>query len=552
MVKLRIMKTIKLITFLLLISSSGCKNKIEADLISHNGTIYSIDDNNNIYEAIAVKNGKIIALGKNDQILNKYTSENNIDLKGFTVFPGFIDAHCHFLEYGLQKNMIDVSDAQSFKEIIELLKLNQNKVANEWLVGYGWDQNKWGDKNWPNNKLLNENFKNINVILKRIDGHVIMANQKAIQSLKIPIDTIISGGYIEKIDDVVTGLFVDKAMSLILDRLPESDEISKKKAILKAQSDCLAFGLTTIDIAGLNKKDIDLLEKLHSTDELKIKVYAMLSNNEENFKFYIDSIGHPYKTKKLNVRSFKFFADGSLGSRGACLLKPYSDQENSYGMLLQKKELFEKKLRKLKSAGFQACTHSIGDSTNRSVLKSYSKILKSSNDLRWRIEHAQCINNNDIHYFRKFNIIPSVQPTHATSDYSWASTRLGRKRLLNCYRYKTLFEENFLIVLGTDFPVEKINPINTFFAAVFRKNFNRLPISGFQKNEALSRINALKGMTIWSALSNFEENEKGSLEIGKSGDMVVLNKNILIVDEKDILQTKVLYTVINGEIVYRY
>ena len=552
MVKLRIMKIIKLITFLLLISSSACKKKIKVDLISHNGAIYSLDDNNSIYEAVAVKNGKIIALGKNDQILNKYTSEKNIDLKGFTVFPGFIDAHCHFLEYGLQKNMVDVSSAQSFKEIIDILKLNQNKVANEWLVGYGWDQNQWSDKNWPNNKLLNENFKNINVILKRIDGHVIMANQKVIQTLKIPVDTIVSAGYIEKIDNVVTGLFVDNAMSLILNKIPKSDEILKKKAILKAQGDCLASGLTTIDIAGLNKEDIDLLEKLHSTNELKIKVYAMLLNNEENFKFYIDSIGHPYKTDKLNVRSFKFFADGSLGSRGACLLKPYTDQENSYGMLLQKKELFEKKLRKIKLAGFQACTHSIGDSTNRSVLKSYSKILKSSNDLRWRIEHAQCINNNDLHYFKDFNIIPSVQPTHATSDYSWAAKRIGKKRLLNCYRYKTLYEENFLIALGTDFPVEKINPINTFFSAVFRKSFDGRPVNGFQKNEALSRINALKGMTIWAALANFEENDKGSLEIGKSGDMVVLNKNILIVDEKDILKTKVLYTIINGEIVYKY
>ena len=290
MVKLRIMKIIKLITFLLLISSSACKKKIKVDLISHNGAIYSLDDNNSIYEAVAVKNGKIIALGKNDQILNKYTSEKNIDLKGFTVFPGFIDAHCHFLEYGLQKNMVDVSSSQSFKEIIDILKLNQNKVANEWLVGYGWDQNQWSDKNWPNNKLLNENFKNINVILKRIDGHVIMANQKVIQTLKIPVDTIVSAGYIEKIDNVVTGLFVDNAMSLILNKIPKSDEILKKKAILKAQGDCLASGLTTIDIAGLNKEDINLLEKLHSTNELKIKVYAMLLNNEENFKFYIDSI----------------------------------------------------------------------------------------------------------------------------------------------------------------------------------------------------------------------------------------------------------------------
>ena len=541
----------RLILIFLILGFNSCNNKIEVDLISHNGIIYSLDDNNNVFEATAFKNGKIIDIGKTHQILNKYQSKNKLDLQGKIAYPGFIDAHCHFLYYGLQLAMVDLSSANSFEEIIEILKKNNDKNDGDWLVGYGWDQNQWKDKNWPNNELLNKNFNNINVVLNRIDGHAIMVNETAIKTAKVPTDTVISGGYIEKINGKVTGLFMDNAMSLILEKIPEANEEQKKKALLKAQQDCISLGLTTVDIAGLNRKDIELINNLHKTGELKIKVYAMLSDNKENFHYFIDSIGKPLKTTKLNVRSFKFFADGSLGSRGACLLKPYSDKKTTNGMLLQQQELFEKKLKKIKDFGFQACTHAIGDSTNRTILKSYGEILKTSNDFRWRIEHVQCISPEDIHLFKKYNIIPSVQPTHATSDFSWALLRLGKNRLTNCYRYQTLFEENRIIALGTDFPVEEINPIHTFYAAVFRKNKDGLPLNGFQKNESLNRLDALKGMTIWPALANFEENEKGSLEINKSADMIVLDKDILDENQKKILKTKVLYTIIDGEIVYQ-
>ena len=551
MIHLKKNHPIRLILIFLILYFNSCNNKIEVDLISHNGIIYSLDDNNNVFEATAFKNGKIVDIGKTHQILNKYQSKNKLDLKGKTAYPGFIDAHCHFLYYGLQLAMVDLSSANSFKEIIEILKKNNDKNDGDWLIGYGWDQNQWEDKNWPNNELLNKNFKNINVVLNRIDGHAIMVNETAIKTAKVPIDTVVIGGYIEKINDKVTGLFMDNAMSLILEKIPEENEESKKKALLKAQQDCISLGLTTVDIAGLNKSDIELINNLQLTGELKIKVYAMLSDNEENFRYFIDSIGKPLKTTKLNVRSFKFFADGSLGSRGACLLKPYSDQKTTNGMLLQKQELFEKKLNKIKDFGFQACTHAIGDSTNRTILKSYGKILKTSNDFRWRVEHVQCISPEDIHLLKKYNIIPSVQPTHATSDFSWALLRLGKNRLTNCYRYQTLFEENRIIALGTDFPVEEINPIHTFYAAVFRKNKDGLPLNGFQKNESLNRLNALKGMTIWPALANFEENEKGSLEINKAADMIVLDKDILDENQKKILKTKVLYTIIDGEIVYQ-
>lgn len=541
----------RLILIFLILGFNSCNNKIEVDLISHNGIIYSLDDNNNVFEATAFKNGKIIDIGKTHQILNKYQSKNKLDLQGKIAYPGFIDAHCHFLYYGLQLAMVDLSSANSFEEIIEILKKNNDKNDGDWLIGYGWDQNQWKDKNWPNNELLNKNFSNTNVVLNRIDGHAIMVNETAIKTAKVPTDTVVSGGYIEKINGKVTGLFMDNAMSLILEKIPEANEEQKKKALLKAQQDCISLGLTTVDIAGLNRKDIELINNLHKTGELKIKVYAMLSDNKENFHYFIDSIGKPLKTTKLNVRSFKFFADGSLGSRGACLLKPYSDKKTTNGMLLQQQELFEKKLKKIKDFGFQACTHAIGDSTNRTILKSYGEILKTSNDFRWRIEHVQCISPEDIHHFKKYNIIPSVQPTHATSDFSWALLRLGKNRLTNCYRYQTLFEENRIIALGTDFPVEEINPIHTFYAAVFRKNKDGLPLNGFQKNESLNRLDALKGMTIWPALANFEENEKGSLEINKSADMIVLDKDILDENQKKILNTKVLYTIIDGEIVYQ-
>ncbi len=550
MTTLKFTKNKFFISFIISFLLTSCITKTKVDLIVHNATIYSVNSNNDVFESIAVKDGKIIELGKNNQILNKYKAKQTLDIAGKYIYPGFIDAHCHFLSYGLQQQMVDLSAANSFTDVIKILKTYSLQKNNQWIVGYGWDQNKWKKKTLPNNKLLNDNFKNTNVVIQRIDGHALLANEKAIKSLKINLDTIINGGHIEIIGDKATGIFVDNAMNLVLDKLPKPNELSKKNALLKSQKECFSLGLTTVDIAGLNKADIELIDGLQSSEELKIKVYAMLSDNKENFNYYLDSIGKPIKKNRLNIRSFKFFADGSLGSRGACLLKPYKDKVSTNGFILQKIESLENKLIKLKRNGFQACTHAIGDSANRTILKSYSKILKENNDLRWRVEHAQCVSQEDLNIFSKFNIIPSVQPTHATSDFRWAILRLGKKRLLNCYQYYSLFKQNNLIALGTDFPVEEINPIHTFYAAVFRKNSDGGPIEGFQKDQALTRIEALKGMTIWAALSNFEENEKGSLEIGKYADMVVLNKDLFTETHLEVLKTKVLKTIVNGEIVY--
>lgn len=538
--------------FLILVSllATSCISKENVDLIIHNGTIYTLNAYFDIDEAIAIKEGKILASGKNNQILNKYTSAQTIDLKGKYAYPGFIDAHCHLLSYGLQKQQVELSSCQSFEEVIELMKDFSEKSDNNWLIGNGWDQNKWPNKKWPTNKALNNAFPNHNVVINRIDGHALMANEKAIVSSNIKMDTTVFGGHIEIIEGKPTGIFVDNAMDLILNQIPEPSEELKKSALIEAQKNCFAKGLTTVDIAGLIKEDIELIDKLHKTDELEIKTYIMLADNEENFQHYVFEKNAPLKSNKMTISSFKFFADGSLGSRGACLIKPYQDNKNTHGQLLQNIASYKSKLSTLKEYGFQACTHAIGDSANRIISHAYANVLEGQNDLRWRIEHVQCISPEDIHVIKENNIIPSVQPTHATSDFSWAILRLGKERLNNCYRYFDLMNQNGLIALGTDFPVEKINPIHTFYAAVFRKNFQNKPLGGFQINESLSRVEALKGMTIWAAIANFEENEKGTLEINKCADITILNTDLLNCEEEKVLSSKVNYTIVDGEIVY--
>ncbi|MDG2344029.1 MAG: amidohydrolase [Flavobacteriales bacterium] len=542
---------IYILAFLILVNPSCIKTE-EVDTIVHNAVIFSLNQENMIFESMAINDGKIIEIGKENQILNKYKSKIKIDLKKQFIYPGFIDAHCHFLQYGIQKQKINLENTNSFDEVITLLLKAKSSDSTTWIQGYGWDQNRWENKNWPTNEKLNSIFPNQPIIVSRIDGHAIMVNHKAIEIANIPLDTVIEGGYIENIQGEYTGLFIDNAMDLIYSKIPDPTDDEKKMALLKAQQDCIAVGLTTVDIAGIDYQEIKLIKNLHKSGELKIRIYAMISDKKENFSYFLDTIGEPIILPKLSVRSFKFFADGSLGSRGACLIKPYSDlKKKHYGQLLTKIEEYHSKLELLHEYGFQACTHAIGDSANREILNQYSNILKGGNDLRWRIEHAQCVNYDDLHYFRDNNIIPSVQPTHATSDFIWALTRIGKQRLLNCYQYSTLFKENQLIALGTDFPVEGINPLHTFYAAVYRKNKANKPIGGFQIDEALRPIDALKGITFWAALANFEEKTKGSLEKGKYADFVVLNNEITTCNEDEILKTKVLRTFINGEEVYK-
>ncbi|MCT4580667.1 MAG: amidohydrolase [Flavobacteriales bacterium] len=541
-----------LVGVLISLLTVSCLTKTKVDLIIHNATIYVVDEEHTIHEAMAVKAGKIVAVGKENQILNKYSATEKIDVQNQYVYPGFIDAHCHFLGYGLTLQQVNLIGCQSFEEVVERCINFEKTNQSEWLTGRGWDNTLWDDKSFPSKEELDVNFPNKPVLIRRVDGHAAVANQVALDLANINLGTEVSGGTIGVKDGQLTGILVDNAVDLVLDIIPKPTLAEKKKALLAAQRNCFEVGLTTVDDAGLDKEDVELIEKLHQTEELKMRIYAMLTDSKENFDYYLDTVGEPFRTERLTVNAFKFYGDGALGSRGACLLRPYTDIADSsvYGMLLNDTAYFQKYAGILHEKGFQMCTHAIGDSTARFILNTYAKALKGTNDRRWRIEHAQIIDSSDFRLFADYSVVPSVQPTHATSDMKWAFLRLGKKRVRFGYAYQNLLHQNGWLPLGTDFPIEGIDPLTTFYAAVARKNKDGLPKNGFQIENALSRIQALKGMTIWAALSNFEEEVKGSLEVNKLADFVILNRDILTVEEDELLKARVTATYINGEKVF--
>ena len=333
-------------------------------------------------------------------------------------------------------------------------------------------------------------------------------------------------------------------MELVEAIFPEPTKQQQIDALLDAQKICTDLGLTTVSDAGLDKQVIELIDSLQKSKTLNMRVYAMISNKKENLDYYLAK--GKVKTERLNVQSVKVYADGALGSRGAAMKKPYSDKHNHFGAMVIGVDDYKALAKRIANSEYQMNTHAIGDSANRVVLQTYEKVLKGQKDRRWRVEHAQVVTDNDFNYFENQNIVPSIQPTHATSDMYWAEDRVGETRVKGAYAYKTLLEKSGKVALGTDFPVEKVSPFLTFYAAVARKDVKGYPEGGFQKADGLSREETLKGMTIWAAYSNFEEKEKGSIEVGKYADFIILNKDIMTVSEKEIPEIKVLKTYING------
>ncbi|MBS1667920.1 MAG: amidohydrolase [Bacteroidetes bacterium] len=543
------MATIKnsvFVAFLFFIFTCSCKQKQQADLIVHHALVYTVNYAFDTAQAFAVKDGKIIAIGKNDSILNAFQSDSMFDAKGKAVYPGFIDAHAHFVEYGQELFTADLFDTKSFDEALERLKAFAASHPDEkWILGRGWDQNKWPGKAYPSNQKLNELFPNKPVYISRVDGHAAIANQKALDMAGIKAGQTLTGGEIEIKNGKLTGLLIDNAKDLVSDKIPSLSSADYEKRLMAAQRNCFAVGLTTINDCGLSYRDVDAIDSLQKAGKLDMRLYVMLSDNKENFDRYLPK--GPYKTDRLFVKGFKFYADGALGSRGACLLQPYTDKPGWYGFLLSSKSHYDSMAAILAKSNFQMCTHAIGDSGNRQILNTYAQVLKGKNDKRWRIEHAQVINQNDFDLFGKFSIIPSVQPTHATSDMYWAVERLGNERLKGAYAYKQLLQQNGWMPLGTDFPVEDISPFKTFLASVFRRDAKGFPQNGFQPENALSRQETIKGMTIWAAKADFLENEIGSLEPGKKADFIILDQDLMRVAEPDVLKTKVIATYSGGK-----
>jgi predicted amidohydrolase YtcJ len=526
---------------------SCASNKV--DTIIHHAVIYTVDSAFTVAEAMAIKDGKIVASGTNDEILKKYTAIESIDAGGKALYPGFIDAHAHFVGYGRSLFQVDLYGTTTWEEAVERVKAFAAKNPDiPWIQGRGWDQNKWPGKTYPSNTLLNTLFPNIPVVLQRIDGHASIANQKALDLAGIKAGQTIVGGSIETKDGKLTGVLIDNADDKVYRQIPEPTKETYQKWLSAAEKNCFEQGLTTITDCGLGYDDVDRIDTLQQEGKLSMRIFAMLSDNDANLEKYLKR--GPYKTDKLFVNGFKVYADGALGSRGACLIQPYQDKAGWSGFLLRNKSHYDSLAQVLAGTQFQMCTHAIGDSANREILHVYNKYLKGKNDRRWRIEHAQIINVNDFNLFGSASIVPSVQPTHATSDMYWAAERLGSERLKGGYAYKQLLQQNGWIPLGTDFPVEDISPFKTFLAAVIRKDAKGFPDAGFQMENALSREETIRGMTIWAAKASFLEKEVGSLEIGKKADFIILDKDLMKVADNEILQTKVFATYLGGKKVH--
>ena len=538
-----------LIAFATVLLFSACINQ-RVDLIVHHAQIYTVNNEFSTAQAMAIQDGKIVAVGTNDDILKEYQSDSIVNANNAIVYPGFIDAHAHFLGYGQSLYAVDLMFVPSWQEAIVRVKAFAAKHPGKgWIRGRGWDQNRFPGKQFPTNAELNLLFPDRPVILERVDGHASIANDVALQLAGVKAGQTIEGGQFTMQAGKLTGLLIDNAVGVVEKQVPSATQEDYKDWLTAAQENCFATGLTTITDCGLSPEEVDRIDALQKSNDLKMRLYVMLSDKPSTYtsKYFTDG---GYVTDKLMVKGIKVYGDGALGSRGACLLQPYSDKAGWPGFLLSSPAHFDSLAAKLITTDFQMCTHAIGDSANRIILNIYAKYLKGKNDKRWRIEHAQIMNPADFHLFGDNSIVPSVQPTHATSDMYWAAERLGAERLKGGYAFKQLLEQNNWLPLGTDFPVEEINPFKTFLAAVARQDAKGFPAGGFQMENALTREQTIRGMTIWAAKANRMEKQVGSIEVGKKADFILLDKDLMKVPSDSILQVKVLKTYLNGERVY--
>jgi predicted amidohydrolase YtcJ len=531
---------------LFLISCGGPK---KVDTIVVNGVIYTVDSSFSTAQAMAIKDGLIVATGTDAEILAAYTSTEKIDAKGQAVYPGFIDAHAHFVGYGKSLFQVDLFGTTSWEEAVERVKVFAAAHPElAWIEGRGWDQNKWPGKKYPTNALLNSLFPNTPVVLQRVDGHAAIANQKAFDIAAVKPGQTIVGGEVETKNGILTGVLIDNAKGLVYNSIPAVTKQTYTQWLQAAQKNCFTQGLTTVTDCGLDMSDIHIIDTLQQEGKINMRLFAMLSDNPENLTAYLKR--GPYKTDKLFVNGFKVYADGALGSRGACLLHNYEDRKDWTGFLLANISHYDSLASVLAASKFQMCTHAIGDSANRQILNIYNKYLQKGNDRRWRIEHAQVVNPADFNLFGAAAVVPSVQPTHATSDMYWAAERLGNERMKGAYAYKQLMDQNGWIPLGTDFPVEDISPFKTFLAAVGRVDAKGFPEGGFQMENGLTREQTIRGMTIWAAKASFLEKEVGSLEAGKKADFIILAQDLMQVPVNKILDTKVVATYSGGKKVF--
>lgn len=489
-----------------------------------------MDDKNTIFDAIAIKDGKIVEVGAERQILNRYSADEVIDAGMRDVYPGFTDAHAHILSYAKQKLGVNIIGSRSYSEMIVKIEKYQGKNKRKFIVGGGWDQSIWGDSKLPNNDRLSEKFPDIPVCLFRIDGHALLANDFLLKQVGLldegdqKADYSCQGGYFVMDSTGFTGVAVDNAMNAIIAKIPDYPEKEMRQAILEIQSELFSYGITGVHEAGMLKNELDLMVKMVESDELDLNIYGMLLPTDENIAFARKN--GIYENQNILVRSFKVYGDGALGSRGAFLKQAYSDHHDHKGYLITEMDEIKRIAGICEELDYQMNTHAIGDSTNRLLLDVYQDIYIRKPDHRWRIEHAQIVDPADFILFAKSGAFPSVQPTHAVSDQRWVENRLGKERLEGAYAYNSLLKQFGAIAIGTDFPVEYPDPFRTIHAAVNRKNNDNVPSGGFLANESITLEECIRGMTAWAALAAFQEETLGTLEKGKDATLVIFEKPI--------------------------
>jgi len=554
---------ILIITFILF----GCESN-KADLIIENGIIYTMNDLNPLIEAVAIKNGKIIGIGsKND--IKPFKSKNTkiLDLEGYTMTPGLIEGHGHFMGLGYSKMRLDLSTAANYNELVNMVAdAVSDAKPGEWILGRGWHQSKWDTKpldlvkGFQTHNKLSEVSPNNPVWLKHASGHAAFGNAKAMEIARITSETEFGfgGEVIKDLKGNPTGIFNERAQSLVNKYVEEEGDGDSQKALQLAVKTCLENGITSFQDAGSGKKAINNMRTGLNNGVLKVRLYVMLTSRDpELLKTWYNKgpevgTGNDY----LTIRSIKLNADGALGSRGAWLLDDYRDRPGHFGMATQSMEyVYEVSIEGLIN-GFQVNTHAIGDRANREVLDQYEKVFSERPELaidhRWRIEHAQHIDPLDIPRFGKMGVIPSIQGIHMSSDRPWAINRLGEKRIKeSAYVWRDLINTGSIIINGTDVPVEPINPIASLYASSTRQTLKGNPEGGYEPYQKMTRMEALKSYTINAAYGAFEENIKGSIDIGKYADFTIFSQNIITVPDNQLLNTKIKYTIINGQIEYQ-
>lgn len=554
-----------------------------------NAKVYTVDAQNSVADAIAIRGDKIAAVGTADDLKRRYTSENIFDAEGKTVVPGFIDSHGHVSGLGsslVELNLVGTASVQQIGEMVA--KKASSSTPGQWIRGRGWDQNIWAskskDKPFPTASMLDKSSPNNPVVLFRVDGHAVWLNSQALAIVEAaneadPGFTDVEGGRIVRdAGGKPTGIFIDNAVSVVMKNVPSYSKEEIQHSISLALQECLKFGLTSVHDMWVDEEDYSAYRELLASNRLPIRVYAAIGGDGDLWKQFlstgpfIDSHRH-----LLTVRAIKMYVDGALGSRGAALIEPYSDDPGNRGLTVNSFEAIRAVASEALAHGFQICTHAIGDRGNNIVLNAYEQALQQNpsraRDARLRIEHAQVLDPLDIPRFKKLGIIPSMQPTHCTSDMRWAEARLGPVRIRGAYAWRSLLDDGNIIPGGSDFPVESPNPLLGFYAAITRQDQDGLPrnagdvarsfqlsaegikdssafAGGWYAGQKMTREEALRAFTIWGAYAEFAEKEKGSIERGKFADLVILSKDIMTIPPMEILSTSVVAAFVGGKVGY--